>query len=81
MCLVAGGIALCSAVTVGQGDPVPSVESTQVVARGGESVEGLAARAAQGRDVPTLAESIRLANGLAADELPTAGEVLVVPGS
>lgn len=79
--LVVSGIAVCSALTVGHTDPAPSIRSTQVVARGGESIEGLAERSAQGRDVASVAESIRLANGLADGELPQAGEVLIVPGS
>lgn len=79
--LLTGGIAICSAITVGQSGATPTVQTTQVVARGGESIEGLADRSAQGRDVRMVAESIRAANGLAAGELPEAGEVLIVPGS
>ena len=77
---IIGGVALCSAVTVGQPEAAP-VESTQVVARGGEGLEAVAERAAQGRDVQAVAESIRVANGLSDGEYPQAGEVLVVPGS
>lgn len=79
--LLVGGVALCSAVTVGATEPAPAIESTQVVARGGESVEAVAARAADGRDVHQVAELIRSANGMGAGELPEAGEVLLVPGS
>lgn len=78
--LLVAGVALCSAVSVGASDRAPAVEPSEVVARGGESVESVAARTAQGRDVQAVAESIRAANGLVDGELPQAGEVLVVPG-
>ncbi|WP_134323185.1 hypothetical protein [Cumulibacter soli] len=79
--LLVGVVAGCSALTLGLSEQPRPAESTQVVARSGETIELVAERVADGRDVGDVAESIRAANGLAIDDAVQAGDVLVVPGS
>ncbi|MFV0533721.1 MAG: LysM peptidoglycan-binding domain-containing protein [Cumulibacter sp.] len=79
--LLVGVVAGCSALTLGLAEQARPAESTQVVARSGETVELLAERVADGRDVGDVVDSIRAANGLAVDDVVQAGDVLVVPGS
>lgn len=74
-------IAATSAMSVAGEQAAPAVPTTEVVARPGESIEQVAARAADGRDVGAVAASIRAANGLATGTTIHAGDVLVVPGS
>lgn len=73
-------VAATSAITIAE-SPQQSAPAAEYVVRSGESVEQLAARAAQGRSVADVESAIRAANGLAEDARLAAGEIVLVPGS